>query len=175
MITSSRLILRQWRESDLAPFAAMNADPRVMEHFPKLLTREESDAMVGRIHNFISENGFGFWAVEVPGVTDFAGFIGLSKPKFESHFTPCVEVGWRLAFEHQGKGYATEGGKASLDFGLNELGLKEIYSFTATTNSKSAHVMKKIGMKKLSEFEHPMIEDGHRLKTHVLYVKAKEE
>lgn len=171
MITTPRLLLRQWRESDLAPFAAMNADPRVMEHFPNVLTREESDAMVGRIQHFIAENGFGFWAVEIPGVTDFAGFIGLSKPKFESHFTPCVEVGWRLAVEYQGKGYATEGGKASLEFGFNELGLTEIYSFTATTNQKSEHVMQKIGMEKLGEFEHPMIAEGHRLRKHLLYVK----
>src|SRR5258708_1797337 len=103
---TNRLLLRRWREEDRLPFAALNADPRVMEHFPKLLTRDESDAAVDRIEAHFRDHGFGRWAVEIPGVTPFAGFIGLNHPRFEASFTPCVEIGWRLAAEYWGQGYA---------------------------------------------------------------------
>ena len=108
VLETPRLVLRGWRESDLAPFAALNDDPAVMEHFPSRLTRAESDAMVARIGDHFARHGFGLWAVEAPGSADFLGFVGLSIPRFESHFTPCVEIGWRLAREHWGRGYAPE-------------------------------------------------------------------
>lgn len=173
MITTERLILRSWQESDLAPFAAMNADPRVMEFFPRLMDREGSDALAARLDKHEKENGFTFWAVEIPGVAEFAGFIGLIRTPFEAHFTPCVEIGWRLAAEFHGKGYATEGAKAALTYGFNELALPEIYSFTALPNKNSWRVMEKIGMERTGEFDHPKIEEGHALRRHVLYVKRK--
>jgi RimJ/RimL family protein N-acetyltransferase len=109
-LRTERLVLREWRDDDLPPFSAMNADPRVMEHFPSVLSREQSDAAAARIRTHFAEHGYGLWAVEILGVTPFAGFVGLSSPGFESTFTPCIEVGWRLAREYQGRGFATEGG-----------------------------------------------------------------
>jgi RimJ/RimL family protein N-acetyltransferase len=149
----------------------MNADPRVMEFFQKPLSREESDAMVGRIRDHFAQRGFGLWAVEVPGVADFIGFVGLVVPRFEAHFTPCVEIGWRLAFEHWGHGYATEGARAALDFGFHQLGLEEIVSMTVPANQRSWHVMEKLGMTRSPEddFDHPLVPEGHPLRRHVLY------
>src|SRR5262249_42473152 len=129
-LVTSRLLLRPWREEDLPAFAAVNADPRVMSHLPKLLDRAESDALVARIGQHFMNHGFGMWAVEVPVVAGFVGFVGLSVPRFEAHFTPCLEVGWRLAYEHWGHGYATEGAKACLEFAFGDLGLQEVVSFT---------------------------------------------
>src|SRR5262245_31172222 len=140
-LRTERLLLRRWHSEDRAPFAAMNADPRVREHFPSLQTREESDATVDRIEEHFAEHGFGWWAVEIPGVTPFVGFIGLSHPRFEAHFTPCVEIGWRLAAECWGQGYATEGARAALDFGFDVLGLDEIVSMTVPANVRSRRVM----------------------------------
>jgi RimJ/RimL family protein N-acetyltransferase len=170
-VRSPRLVLRNWREEDLAPFAAMNADPRVMEHFPNVLTREESDAMVARITESIAKNGFGFWAVEMPGTADFVGFIGLAIPSFEAAFTPCVEIGWRIAFEHWDRGIATEGAGAALDAAFGELGLSEIVSFTVPGNTRSRRVMERLGMRHdpREDFDHPRIEEGHPLRRHVLY------
>src|SRR5262249_39585619 len=130
-IRTGRLHLRGWREEDLAPFAALNADPDVMEFFPRPLDRAESDAAVARIRDHFAQRGFGLWAVEARGVADFTGFVGLAVPRFEAHFTPCVEIGWRLAREHWGRGYATEAARAVLDFGFRDLTLQEIVSFTA--------------------------------------------
>src|SRR3954468_13161070 len=123
MSTAERVRLRQWRETDLPAFAAINADPRVMEFMPNLLTSAESDAMAERIGSAIERDGFGLWAVEVPGVAEFIGFVGLSRPKFEAHFTPCVEIGWRLAHEYWGRGYATEAATAALQDGFGRLEL----------------------------------------------------
>ena len=120
VLETPRLVLRGWRESDHAPFAALNDDPAVMEHFPSRLTRAESDAMVARIVDHFARHGFGLWAVEAPGAADFLGFVGLSIPRFESHFTPCVEIGWRLAREHWGRGYAPEAARAALRFGFEQ-------------------------------------------------------
>src|SRR3954453_22258624 len=133
-LSTARLLLRPWRDEDLAPFAAMNSDPRVMEFFPKPLDRAESEAMAERIRGHFARHGFGLWAVEVPGVSAFIGFVGLSVPTFEAHFTPCVEIGWRLAAEHWGRGYATEAAGAVLEFGFRRLGLAEIVSFTVPAN-----------------------------------------
>ena len=133
-----------------------------MEHLPAVLTRRESDALADRIRAHFVERGFGLWAVEVPGVADFAGFIGLSVPSFEAHFTPCVEVGWRLAAELWGRGYATEGARAALDFGFERLGLEEIVSFTVPANVRSRRVMERLGMRHspADDFDHPRASAG---------------
>jgi RimJ/RimL family protein N-acetyltransferase len=153
----------------------MNADPRVMEFFPALMTPEESDASVDRAEAHFAAHGFGVWAVELPGTADFIGFIGLWHPTIETHFTPCVEIGWRLAFEHWGRGYATEGALASLQFGFETLDLEEIVSYTAPVNVRSRHVMEKIGMirDEAGDFDHPRVPEGHPLRRHVLYRKSR--
>jgi RimJ/RimL family protein N-acetyltransferase len=170
-IRTERLLLRPWRDADRAPFAAMNADLRVMEHFPAVLSRSESDAAIERISAHFDRHGYAQWAVEIPDVAPFAGFIGLSAPRFEAHFTPCVEIGWRLAAEHWGRGYATEGARAALEFGFKQLGLAEIVSFTVPANLRSRRVMERLGMTHdpRDDFDHPAIVDGHPLKRHVLY------
>ena len=170
-IRTERLLLRRWRDADGTAFAAMNADARVMRHFPATLSREESDAVVARIESHFSEHGFGLWAVEVPAVAEFAGFIGLCHPRFDAHFTPCVEIGWRLAAEHWGRGVATEGAMAALDFGFKTLGLDEIVSFTVPANLPSRRVMEKLGMTHdpRDDFDHPLLPTGHELRRHVLY------
>jgi RimJ/RimL family protein N-acetyltransferase len=170
-IRTPRLHLRLWRDEDLPVFAAMNADPIVMEFFPKPLDRAESDALATRIRDGLERRGFGFWAVEVPGIADFIGFVGLSVPAFEAHFTPCVEIGWRLARDHWGHGYATEAARAALEFGFGEVALDEIVSFTATVNLRSRRVMERIGMTRslADDYDHPSLPEGHPLRRHVLY------
>jgi RimJ/RimL family protein N-acetyltransferase len=170
-ITTARLCLRLWRDEDLPTFAALNADPCVMEHFPGTLSRAESDAMVARNRDHFTAHEFGLWAVEVPGRATFIGFVGLAVPRFEAHFTPCVEIGWRLAAEHWGKGYATEAASAALDHAFGPLGLAEVVSFTAPANRRSRHVMERLGMPRspADDFEHPSLPKGHRLRRHVLY------
>jgi RimJ/RimL family protein N-acetyltransferase len=170
-LCTDRLILRSWQESDLAPFAALNADPRVMEFFPNVLTREESDFFAAKISQRIDENGFGLWAVEVRGGAPFIGFVGLSQPRFETSFTPCIEVGWRLAYDHWGRGYATDAATAALNDGFHRLKVAEILSFTSQQNQRSQRVMKKLGMVHAltDDFDHPEIPAGHPLRPHVLY------
>jgi RimJ/RimL family protein N-acetyltransferase len=170
-IRTARLHLRLWRGEDLPAFAALNADPRVMEFLPGLLDRAASDARVARIRDHFDRHGFGFWAVEVPGVAGFIGFVGLSVPEFTARFTPCVEIGWRLAHEHWGKGYATEAARAALDFGFRVLALPEIVSSTVPANRRSRRVMERLGMTRsdADDFEHPVLPEGHPLRHHVLY------
>lgn len=170
-IATPRLLLRPWRETDLPAFAALNADRKVMEFFPKVLDRIESDALAFRIRENFARRGFGLWAVEVPGVAPFIGFVGLSVPGFSAHFTPCVEIGWRLAREHWGHGYATEGAHASLDFGFGNFPLEEIVSFTTAANRRSRAVMERLGMTHTpaDDFDHPALPEGHPLRPHVLY------
>lgn len=177
MIETARLRLRNWSDDDLAVFAAMNADPRVMEHFPSTMTAEESKAAANRHRQNIESRGFGFWAVEVPGLAPFIGFVGLSVPRFEAHFTPCVEIGWRLAFEHWGKGYATEAARASLAFGFANLKLDEIVAFTVPANRRSRRVMEKIGMsrREADDFDVPNLPEGHPIRRHVLYRLSRQE
>jgi RimJ/RimL family protein N-acetyltransferase len=146
-IRTERLLLRQWRDDDLAPYAALNADPRVMEHFPALLTREQSDASAARIRAHLAAHGFGLWAVEPVGVAPFIGFTGLARPAFEAPFTPCVEIGWRLAAAYWGRGYATEAAAAALRDGFERLGLAEIVAFTVPANRRSRRVMERLGMR----------------------------
>lgn len=171
---TERLGFRHWSEEDLVPFAAMNASKEVMEFFPSTLTEDESKAMMTRLQDEIVAKGYGLWAVDIKSSKLFAGFIGLHEATFESEFTPCVEIGWRLVQETWGKGLATEGARACLDFGFR-LGLKEIYSFTSVHNLRSERVMRKIGMTKLGEFEHPKVPDGNWLRKHVLYKVGRGE
>jgi ribosomal-protein-alanine N-acetyltransferase len=163
--------LRRFREDDKPFFAAMNADVRVMEHFPSTLTRIESDALLERIDAAFDERGFGLWAIELPERAAFAGFVGLSVPRFDAHFTPCVEVGWRLCREYWGLGLATEGARAALRYGFETLGLEEIVSFTVPKNLRSRRVMERLGMRHdpSEDFDHPSLPEGHALRHHVLY------
>lgn len=166
-----RLRLRPWRTDDREPFAELNADPVVMEHFPAPLDRAASDALADRIATGLDERGWGLWALEVPGVTPFAGFVGLSVPGFEAAFTPAVEVGWRLARPWWGHGYASEAAREAVRFGRDELGLDEVVSFTAVGNRRSRRVMERIGLTHdpADDFDHPGLPDGHPLQRHVLY------
>jgi len=174
LIKTERLGIRFWRDEDIQPFAALNADEQVMRFFPSTLTYEQTEAMVQRMKSDTKTNGFTFFAVDILATEEFIGFIGLSKPNMQTYFTPCVEIGWRLKASAWGNGYAPEGAKACLEYGFKELGIKEIYSFTPTLNHPSERVMQKIGMTKVGEFDHPKIEKGHRLERHVLYkIKAR--
>ena len=174
-LRTDRLYLRRWLMDDRVPFARLNSDPRVVEFLQGPLSREESDAAADRIEAHFAEHGFGLWAVEIPGITPFAGFIGMSVPGFEAHFTPCVEIGWRLAAEHWNQGYATEGARVALEFGFKWLQLDEIVSFTTAANVRSRRVMEKIGMTHCAgdDFEHPRLPEGHPLRRHVLYRHAR--
>lgn len=169
MIKTKRLILRQWKESDLRPFAAMNADPLVREFFPSILTEDESNQGAGLYAESIEKNGFGMWAAEVSG--EFIGFIGIQKVPFVAHFTPSVEIGWRLAHRFWGHGYATEGALAVLDYGFKSLHFDEIVAFTVPANIRSRKVMERIGMRHdpKDDFDHPKLAEGHPLRRHVLY------
>lgn len=171
VIKTKRLILRPWQQEDLEPFAQLNSDPRVMEYFPSTLNRQESDNLAKRISDKLEEQGWGLWAVSVPDVAEFIGFIGLAEPSFNAHFTPAVEVGWCLAYDFRGKGYATEGASACLKYGFETLNLKEIVSFTVVQNMRSRSVMERIGMNcdPKDDFDHPKLPEDHRLRRHVLY------
>ena len=166
-----RLVLRQWRDADLEPFAALNGDPEVMRYFPATLTREQSDALAARERARIDERGWGLWAVELVDSATFIGFVGLAEARFDAHFTPAVEIGWRLARESWGNGYATEGARAVVDTAFQELGLDEIVSFTAVENEPSRRVMERLGMTHDpgDDFDHPLLPPGHPLGRHVLY------
>ena len=168
-LTTPRTVLRPWSDDDLEPFAALNADPRVMTYFPAVLSREQSLAFVTRVRAHFDEKGWGPWALEIGG--HFAGFVGLWSPSFTAHFTPCVEVGWRLATSFWGQGYATEAARAAVRCGFEQLGLREIVSFTVPSNRPSRAVMQRLGMKydPADDFDHPRIAKGHPLERHVLY------
>jgi RimJ/RimL family protein N-acetyltransferase len=170
-LVTLRLRLRQWRTEDLEPFAALNADPEVMRYFPATLDRRQSDALAEREAIAIGSRGWGLWAVEVVDEAPFIGFVGLAEPSFQAHFTPAVEVGWRLAREHWGKGYATEAAREALRFGFDELGLEEIVSFTTVYNRPSRRVMERLGMSHdpADDFDHPNVPAGSPLRPHVLY------
>jgi RimJ/RimL family protein N-acetyltransferase len=166
---TERLRLRQWKPADHAPFAALNADPKVMEFFPSPLTRIESDAMANRCQLLIEERVWGFWATESKVTQEFIGFVGLHIPSAELPFSPCVEVGWRLAVNHWGKGFASEAAKGALHVGFQLLGLREIVSFTTLRNLRSRAVMERLGMRESCTFEHPKVSQGSGLRTHCLY------
>lgn len=172
---TSRLILRPWRDADDEAFAAMFDDQPVMEFLPAA-TGAEIDAFIQRIKTHFAEHGFGWWAVEVPQVAPFIGYVGLSVPRFEAPFMPAVEVGWRLASAHWGNSYATEGARAALEAGFTRFGLGEIVSFTVPANTRSIRVMERIGMTRdpTEDFDHPRLPEGHPLRRHVLYRLGKE-
>jgi ribosomal-protein-alanine N-acetyltransferase len=171
MPTTARLLLRQWRESDREPFAALNADPEVMRHFPAPLSRAESDAFVDRVAAAVEETGWGLWAVEERASGRFLGFTGLAVPRFTAHFTPAVEVGWRLARSAWGHGYATEAARAAVAVGFTELGLEQLVSFTVPANLRSRAVMERLGMThdESDDFDHPALAADSPLRRHVLY------
>ena len=170
-----RIILRPWRPSDRDSFAAMNADPQVMEFFLRRLNRAESDAFAGRIEGHFTANGYGLWAVEIPGLAEFCGFIGLAPANPAVPCAPAIEIGWRLTSAAWGKGYATEGARLSLAHGFEVVGLKEIVSFTAVLNKPSERVMQRLGMKFDGTFDHPLVPEGHPLRPHVLYRLTADE
>ena len=173
-LETERLKLREWRVEDREPFARMNSDAAVMEFMPALLTRQESDELVDRVEAYFAEHAYGPWAAELKATGKFIGYVGLWTPRFEAHFTPCIEIGWRLAKEHWGKGLATEGALAVMEHAFGELGLKELVSFTSAGNVRSRRVMEKIGMTHdaADDFDHPSLPEGHRLRRHVLYRRA---
>lgn len=173
-IETERLVLRPWRDGDRDAFAAMNADPVVMEHFPSRYERTRSDEFVDRNDALIRTRGWGLWAVEVKDGPAFIGFTGLAEPRFEADFMPCVEIGWRLAAAHWGHGYAPEAATAALDHGFDVVGLDEIVSFTFVGNDRSRRVMVKIGLEERFEFDHPSL-PGDRLERHVLYATTARE
>lgn len=166
-----RLVLRSWTDDDVEAWARMNADPRVMEFFPSTHERERSIADAGRMRVELERDGYGWFVVEVSGGMPFAGVICLQPTPFEAHFTPANEVGWRFAVDAWGRGYATEAAAAALDYGFTQLGWNEIVAFTAAINMRSRHVMERLRMTHdpNDDFDHPRLEQGHRLRRHVLY------
>lgn len=175
VIETGRLVLRRWNARDAEPFANLNADPRVMEFFPTTLSRKESDAIIDKIETGIDRHGFGLWAAELKYSQTFIGFIGLSVPGYSLPFSPCVEIGWRLAYDYWGNGYATEGASAALAFGFEKMHLAEIVSFTTERNIRSRRVMERIGMLHdlTGDFDHPTLPQDHPLRRHVLYRKTR--
>lgn len=170
-LRTKRLLLRRWRPADKDALAAMNGDARVMEYFPKTMSRIESDAMFQRFQAHFDEHGFGIWAVEIPHVTSCAGFLGLCRPNFTAHFTPAVEMGWRLATEHWYCGYATEGARAAMAYAFETLRLPEVVAFTAVKNVRSRRVMEKLGLTRnpADDFDHPNMPEGDPTRRQVLY------
>jgi RimJ/RimL family protein N-acetyltransferase len=175
VVTTERLILRHWRESDREPFARLNADPHVMEFMPNILLKQESDALADRIETHFQRHGFGLCAVELRRGGAFVGFIGLNVPSFNAAFTPCVEVGWRLAAKYWNQGLATEGAREIVGYGFDVFGLEELVSFTVPANFKSRRVMEKLRMthEPGDDFDHPRLPAEHPLRRHVLYRLAR--
>jgi RimJ/RimL family protein N-acetyltransferase len=177
VLHTTRIILRSWNDNDHAPFAELNADPRVMEHFPSVLTRHDSNLLVDRLAAGIEARGWGFWAAELRDGGHFIGFVGLSPVSFTAHFTPATEIGWRLAHPYWGQGLAPEAAEAALAFAFDELGLAEVVSFTVGDNIRSQRVVDKIGMsyRPDDDFDHPLLPPEHRLFRHVLYRLTRED
>ena len=171
VIMTSRLILRQWKDADKNPFAVLNADPNVMEFFPARLTPPQSDDLFMKIQAHFRKHGFGLYAMELKAEGSFVGFVGLNVPSFHAHFTPCVEIGWRLSYDVWGRGLATEGAHAVVKHAREVLGLQEIVSFTVPSNVRSRRVMEKLAMTHdpADDFDHPQLPPGHPLRRHVLY------
>jgi RimJ/RimL family protein N-acetyltransferase len=171
MIETERLLLRRWEEGDREPFAQLNADARVMQFLPQRLSATESDRTVDRIQEHFRKHGFGLFAAELRRERRFVGYVGLHVPGFHARFTPCVEIGWRLAADDWGRGLATEGAKAVAHYAFDALGLDTLVSFTVPANVRSIRVMEKIGMSRdaAEDFDHPNLPEGHALRRHVLY------
>ncbi|MFW2146872.1 GNAT family N-acetyltransferase [Acinetobacter sp. TY1] len=168
-LETERLKLRAWQESDLQPFAELNADKDVMHYFPSVLTREQSDNLADKFQHLILDHGWGFWAVELKATGQFIGFTGLNIQPEQFIFSPCVEIGWRFAKQYWHQGYATEAAKACLKFAFETLQLKEVVSFTAVHNTASEHVMQRLGMQAMFEFNHPALTQESPLSRHILY------
>lgn len=173
VLETPRLRLRRWKAEDAGPFAALNADPQVMEHFPAPLDRAQSDGLMAAIEAHFKAHGFGEWALELKASGAFIGFTGLARVGFEARFTPAVELAWRLAPAHWGQGYATEAAKAASEAAFGVLGLEELVAFTVPANRRSIGVMERLGMVPDGVFEHPRLPEGHRLRPHVLYRLAR--
>jgi ribosomal-protein-alanine N-acetyltransferase len=171
MIETERLLLRRWAGGDRQRFARLNADARVMEFLPQRLSARESDRLVERIQQHFRKHGFGLFAAELRQERRLIGYVGLHVPDFQAHFTPCVEIGWRLAADDWGRGLATEGAKAVVRYAFDALGLNSLVSFTVPANVRSIRVMEKIGMSRdpAEDFDHPNLPEGHPLRRHVLY------
>ncbi len=175
-LTTKRLLLRQWGDSDREPFAHMNADPRVMEFFPSLMTRQESNAFADRCQSLLLQRGWGLWAVERWDNGEFIGFVGLHVPTHDLPFNPCVEIGWRLAFAHWGQGFATEAAHSALALGFQRLELEEIVSFTSLKNLRSRAVMERLGMRDAqAPFDHPAVAQESGLRRHCLYRLSRQD
>ena len=168
-LETPRLILRQWKNADFQEFYALNSDIDVMRYFPCVLTRHESDLLASKFQNIISTTGWGFWAVELKENHQFIGFVGLQSQPTQFDFSPCVEIGWRLAKQYWHQGYATEAAQICLQFAFKQLALKDVVSFTAKLNIPSQKVMQRLNMQLISEFNHPRLEATHSLACHVLY------
>jgi RimJ/RimL family protein N-acetyltransferase len=171
IIATERLLLRNWQPADCAPFAELNCDSRVMQFLPGVLCRAESDELAAGISEQLARNGFGLYAAELRSTRAFLGFIGLSIPRFTAHFTPCVEIGWRLAHEYWRQGLATEGARGVAHHAFNDLGLPALVSYTVPGNLRSRRVMEKLCMTydPADDFDHPTLPEGHALRRHVLY------
>jgi RimJ/RimL family protein N-acetyltransferase len=171
LLETERLLLRGWRASDRMPFRKINADPRVMEFMPELLSPSASDAMMQRIEEHFERHGFGLFAAEHLQSGSFIGYIGLAVPRFDAPFMPAVEIGWRIAFEFWGQGFATEGARRVVDHAFEDLRLERLVSFTAVQNQRSRRVMEKLGMTHDpdEDFDRPSLAEGHPLRRHVLY------
>ena len=172
---TERLQLRQWTLNDLEPFSAMSADPQVMKYFPNTLSRSESDRIAKKYQSFITENGWGVWAVELLETKEFIGIVGLHHPSSDLPFSPCIEVLWRIAQSHWGQGYATEAATAVIKIGFQELNLQEIVSFAVLHNYPSRAVMERIKMVNTGEtFQHPDVLEPEHLREHCLYRISRE-
>jgi len=170
-ITTERLLLRRWRDADRLPFRSMNADPRVMEFMPGLLSSDASDELILRSEEHFDRHGFGPFAAELRADGAFLGYVSLWVPTFDAHFMPAVEIGWRLNADYWGRGLATEGARALAHHAFTELGLDSLVSFTVPENLRSRRVMEKLGMvhNLRDDFDHPSLPEGHPLRRHVLY------
>jgi ribosomal-protein-alanine N-acetyltransferase len=170
-LRTARVLLRQWKDSDLPAWCAMNADPQVRQHFPSVQSQEEALGEAGRARQALSQRGWGFWAMEIPGRLPFAGVVGLIVPTYEAHFMPAVEIGWRLSREAWGQGYAVEAARAAAGFAFTELALDEIVAITIAANAPSRKVMERLGMRRdeRGDFDHPRVPAGHPMQRHVLY------
>lgn len=169
IFTSQRLGFRNWESTDIEEMFQINADKGVMEFFPGIATKEQTIDFIERMKNQFAHKGFCYFAVDKLENGEFIGFIGLSEQTYEAEFTPCIDIGWRIKRNEWNKGFATEGAKRCLDYALNDLKIKEIYSIAPKINTKSEHIMTKIGLKKQYEFEHPLLIKDERLKICVLY------
>jgi RimJ/RimL family protein N-acetyltransferase len=174
-LRTPRCVLRQWRSEDLAPWRAMNADAEVRRHFPTVLSGEQANGEAQRCRDAIANRGWGMWALEVPGVLEFAGFVGLNIPSYEAPWMPAVEIGWRLRQEAWGQGYATEAAREALHFAFQTLKLDQVVALTVPGNTASRRVMEKLGMTTRADddFDHPRVQEGHPLRRHLLYRIAR--